>query len=579
MSFTGNELYRTQAQVLQAMILALQNRISDAWVGPDGVTRILFEIEAGQFENAYLANQLVLEDMFVQTASIAGLQRFGIMYGLEQKGGTPSQGNLLFTGSGGTFIPVGAEVAYDPGGAAEDVFYYTTTQSGSIPNPGIPAAATATNEVPPSAAPTAAINATAGNLNGSYYYRVSFVDPVGETLASPATPAVSPVNQQVNLTNIPVGAAGVTARNIYRQKSPASTWKRVTTIANNTATTYTDNTADGSVGSQDAILAANPTGTLEYTVTFLTTQGETTQAPDSSPVIASNAAQVNITSIPLGGVGTTGRKLYRSKNGGVYQYVAQISDNTTTSYKDNIADGALGLAPPDDSTAERVLVAGASEEPGTRFNVVPGAVTVLSNVPDGITDVNNPGSFTGGTDTETTESYRTRLLDWIRNPQSGSAEDLRGWALTVDGVAIANVFTNDNLGTPTNGHATIRVAGPGGATPIQAVLDEVLALLNLHDLANITLHVTSFTAVSTNVTVTITPATGFVLADVSTAAGDAIRDYINNSVPVGGTVYLAGIVDAVFGLSGVANVVVTTPGSDQTTAATSKRVPGTIIIN
>lgn len=560
------------------MILALQNRISDAWVGPDGVTRIIFEIEAGQFENAYLANQLVLEDMFVQTASINGLQRFGIMYGLEQKGGTPSQGNLLFTGAGGTFIPIGAEVAYDPGGGAEDVFYFVNTQSGTIPSPGTPTAVTIANEVPPSAAPTAAINATAGNLNGSYYYRVSFVDAVGETVASPATPAVSPVNQQVNLTNIPVGGASVTQRNIYRQKSPASTWKRVTSILNNTATTYTDNTADGSVGSQDAILAANPSGTLEYTVTFLTTQGETLQANDSNAITASNAAQVNVTNIPLGGIGTTGRKIYRSKNGGGYQYVAQISNNTTTVYKDNIADGVLGLPPPDDSTAEKILLAGASESPGSQFNVVPGAITVLSNVPDGITDVNNPGLFSGGTDVETTESYRARLLDWIRNPQSGSAEDLRGWALTVDGVSLVSVFTNDNLGTPTNGHATIRVAGPGGTTPSQAVLDEVLALLNDHDLANITLHVTSFTAVSTNVTVTVTPASGYSLGDVSVAAAEAIRDYING-VAVGGTVYLAGIVDAVFGLSGVANVVVTTPGSDQTTASTSKRIPGLITIN
>jgi len=133
------------------------------------------------------------------------------------------------------------------------------------------------------------------------------------------------------------------------------------------------------------------------------------------------------------------------------------------------------------------------------------------------------------------------------------------------------------LGTPTNGHATIRIAGPNGVTPTQAVLDEVLDLLSLHDLANITLHVASFTPVSTDVTVTVTPATGFILSDVTNDVEQAITEYINN-VQVGGTVYKAGLVDAIFGLSGVANVVVNTPATDQTTASTSKRIVGVVTI-
>jgi hypothetical protein len=56
--------------------------------------------------------------------------------------------------------------------------------------------------------------------------------------------------------------------------------------------------------------------------------------------------------------------------------------------------------------------------------------------------------------------------------------------------------------------------------------------------------------------VTLTLLAGFVLADVSPSAAQAITDYIN-SVPVGGTVYRAGIYDAVFGLPGIATLVVT----------------------
>jgi len=576
MSFTGNELFKTQSQILQDMLLGMQNRIADVWVSPDGILRIIFEIEAGQFENAFLANQLLLEDMFVQTASITGLERFGVMYGLERKQGTPSTGTLLFTGAGGTIIPVGAQAAFDSH-LTEDVHYFSTTQSGTIPEPGTPTAPTVANEVPPSVAPTSTLNATSGNLNGTYYYRYSFVDAFGETLASPASVGLAITNQRVNLSAIAVGPTGTTARHVYRQKSPASTWKRLTTINDNVTTTFADNVADGSVGSQDAILASNTTGTLEYAVTFVTAQGETEAGDDSNPLIASNAAQVNISGIPLGGAGTTARRIYRSKNGGGLQFVVELANNTVTAYKDNVLDGSLGLAPPDDSSAERILLAAQSDGTGAINNVVVGAVTILTNVPDGITDVTNPGVFIGGSDTESTESYRTRLLEWIRNPQSGSAEDLRGWALTVEGVSLASVFTNDNLGTPTNGHATIRIAGPNGVTPTQAVLDEVLDLLNLHDLANITLHVASFTPVSTDVTVTVTPATGFILSDVTNDVEQAITEYINN-VQVGGTVYKAGLVDAIFGLSGVANVVVNTPATDQTTASTSKRIVGVVTI-
>lgn len=52
-------------------------------------------------------------------------------------------------------------------------------------------------------------------------------------------------SKDINLTNIPLGPTGTTNRKIYRKdSSTSSTYKLVTTLANNSATTYTDNTAD-----------------------------------------------------------------------------------------------------------------------------------------------------------------------------------------------------------------------------------------------------------------------------------------------------------------------------------------------
>lgn len=99
-------------------------------------------------------------------------------------------------------------------------------------------------------AATVAVGA-AGALTGDYYYKITFVyDGYQESSGGTASALVQPSSQQVDLSNIPTGASGqgVTARKIYRTTAGGSTYKLVTTISDNTTTTYTDNTADGSLG-------------------------------------------------------------------------------------------------------------------------------------------------------------------------------------------------------------------------------------------------------------------------------------------------------------------------------------------
>lgn len=102
--------------------------------------------------------------------------------------------------------------------------------------------------VRPSVAPLESVTASAGNLsNGDYYYRVAFGTADGEMSApSPASTVAttSTGNQQVALTSIPTGAAGVTKRFIYRTKVDGSEYYLLATINDNTTTTYNDNIAD-----------------------------------------------------------------------------------------------------------------------------------------------------------------------------------------------------------------------------------------------------------------------------------------------------------------------------------------------
>lgn len=458
------------------MITTLVALISDAYTGDDGQWVLLFNILAGQVESLLLANQLLLDDMFIQTSSSSALQRHGTEEGLSIKTGTIATGELTFTGDGGTYVPIGAESSTNPNNAT--LLYYTTTEDGTIPNPGV-------------ATPPTAAQGSATGLTGAYDYAVSFVTADGETLASI-------YSNLVNVTNF----------------------------------------------------------------------------------------KINLTSIPLGGTGTTSRRIYRRK-AGVYQgLVATIADNTTTTYTDSVADGSITSRDlPLTDTTNQITLGSEAEAVGIAYNVGVGAVTQLTDAPSGITSVTNETSFgdsnlgyTVGEDIEDIDVYRSRLLSYKQSPQTGSPRDLENWAKEVNGVDSATAFTNYNLSIPQNGHVTIRIAGPSGAVPSVDVVNLVQATLDDMVLANVIVHVATFTPVTINVTVTLTMDTGYIVADATEATQTAITNYINSLAPAA-TVYSAGISDAVFGnVAGVLTLVVNSPGNT-TTTNTQKAVAGTITVN
>jgi len=124
----------------------------------------------------------------------------------------------------------------------------------------------------------------------------------------------------VPLTGLAIGPANVTARRLYRW-SGAGPYKLLTTIPNNTQTTYTDTTASAGLG-----------GAL----------------PGSNTAVAN---QVDVI-VALGGTGVTGRKIYRSGSGGAnLHFLTAIADNVTQTIRDAATDAALGaLAPTVDSS-------------------------------------------------------------------------------------------------------------------------------------------------------------------------------------------------------------------------------------
>lgn len=135
-----------------------------------------------------------------------------------------------------------------------------------------------------------------------------------------------------------------------------------------TAPTFAADSAGGAV----------PAGVHLYKVTFLYRD---TQESNGGPASASHTVTnpnntVNLTAVPIGGLGVTARKIYRDNNDGVYLLVGTISNNTATTFADTAALGTLPIptdnnAPPKWSLVtqfrDRLWVAGVADAQSTLY--------------------------------------------------------------------------------------------------------------------------------------------------------------------------------------------------------------------
>lgn len=98
---------------------------------------------------------------------------------------------------------------------------------------------------PAPGSPPVLANAGAGNVPaGTYTYKVSFEFVTGETLPSAESSAIVLAGGSiVTVSSIPISSSGAIARKIYRKIAADSVWTLVGSLANNTDTIFTDNSA------------------------------------------------------------------------------------------------------------------------------------------------------------------------------------------------------------------------------------------------------------------------------------------------------------------------------------------------
>jgi uncharacterized phage protein gp47/JayE len=106
----------------------------------------------------------------------------------------------------------------------------------------------------------------------------------------------------------------------------------------------------------------------------------------------------------------------------------------------------------DITTSAFVLVSGPIRalDPGSVGNIPDGSGVSILNVVDGVSQTGFIVHVDGGTDTETDDQLRARVLQRIRNPpMGGSQSDYVRWALAVPGVTRAWAASEMGIGTIT----------------------------------------------------------------------------------------------------------------------------------
>jgi hypothetical protein len=102
-------------------------------------------------------------------------------------------------------------------------------------------------------------------------------------------------------------------------------------------------------------------GAHQYKITFVYATGDESLASAASNSITTGSPNFTIplTAIPTGNANVVARNIYRTAAAGsTYSYLAQIADNTTTTYSDIIADASLGVNEPILSGAYDITLSG-----------------------------------------------------------------------------------------------------------------------------------------------------------------------------------------------------------------------------
>lgn len=281
--------------------------------------------------------------------------------GLSRKPATKAEGSVTFTGTNGTVIPSGTRVAVPGVTGTDATIRFLTTVEATI------SAGTATVTIQAeNAGADGNVDIAAIDTVEDVIFGVTTVTNAASTTGGTDEESDDDLRDRILLeVNAPQAAgsasdyerwalsiAGVVEATCIPVWEGPNTVKVVLLGANHSPVSQSvlDDVQEYLTGiavvtdPSTALTAATGaagllTGTFYYKVTFIDAEDCETKPGPASSAVTPSSQQVSLSSIPLGGTGVTGRRIYRSTTaGGTYRLVTEIADNVTTTYTDNDTD-------------------------------------------------------------------------------------------------------------------------------------------------------------------------------------------------------------------------------------------------
>lgn len=196
-------------------------------------------------------------------------------------------------------------------------------------------------------------------------------------------------------------------------------------------------------------------------------------------------------------------------------------------------------------------------EAGVAWNVAAGRIVYLTVPPTGITACSNPEALTNGSDEETDESLRERVMaTYNRLANGANAAFYEQAAMSYEGVAAVKVLPrNRGVGT-----VDVVVAAQGGM-PDQTLLDELQAHFDSIREIAVDVQVIGPTQAEVTLSIALTTEDGYTFEQVSQAVQQTVENWFTGAL-LGKPVLQAELTALTFAVEGVANCVVTLSGGD-----------------
>jgi len=204
-----------------------------------------------------------------------------------------------------------------------------------------------------------------------------------------------------------------------------------------------------------------------------------------------------------------------------------------------------------------VDIPAAAVETGAAGNAAAGTVVQMSVAPVGIAFCTNPEAFTGGSDNESDEKLRERVLETYRRLSNGAnAAFYKQKAMSFDEVASAVVLPR------AHGVGTVDVVITSReGVPEQTLLEEVQSCFDEVREIAVDVQVLAPETLTVNVDVTIKAAENYDSQVVLEKVRNALTEYFDGT-KLGKDVLLAELGAAVFGVEGVENYAFSAPAAD-----------------